>query len=56
MEIVLVGLAVMFIFLPFALPAILLARLNKWLLASAALAAIGAAGEILLWFSAVKDL
>ena len=44
MEIVLVGFAVMLIFLPFTLPAMLLARINKWPLASAALAAIGATG------------
>ncbi len=56
MEMVLVGLAVMFIFLPFTLPAFVLGKESRYLLLAAFLAGIGALLYFGLWLEALDEL
>jgi hypothetical protein len=50
------GFAFMLIFLPFTLPAFILARSGRWLVLSAALAALGAFAYFGLWLEMVSEL
>jgi hypothetical protein len=56
MEMAGVGFAFMLIFLPFTLPAFILARSNRWLVLAAALAALGAFAYFGLWLEMVSEL
>ncbi len=56
MEMVLVGLAVMFIFLPFTLPAFVLGKESRYLPFAALLAGIGALLYFALWLEALDEL
>jgi hypothetical protein len=56
MEMVGVGFAFMLIFLPFTLPAFILARNVRWLALAAFLAAIGAFAYFALWVEMVSEL
>jgi hypothetical protein len=56
MEMVGVGMAFMFIFLPFTLPALLLARSGRFLVLATALAAIGAVISFALWLELLDEL
>ena len=56
MEMVGVGFAFMLIFLPFTLPAFVLARNGRWLVLAAFLAAIGAFAYFALWVEMVSEL
>jgi len=56
MEMVGVGFAFMLIFLPFTLPAFILARNGRWLVLATALAAIGAFAYFGLWLETLSDL
>lgn len=56
MEMVGVGFAFMLIFLPFTLPAFILARNVRWLVLAAFLAAIGAFAYFALWVEMVSEL
>jgi hypothetical protein len=51
-----VGFAFMLIFLPFTLPAFILARNGRWLVLATALAAIGAFAYFGLWLEMVGEL
>jgi hypothetical protein len=56
MEMVGASAAFMFIFLPFTLPALLLARRGRFLVLAAALAAIGAIASFALWLELLDEL
>jgi hypothetical protein len=56
MEMAGVGFAFMLIFLPFTLPAFVLARNGRWLLLGAFLAALGAFASFGLWLEMVSEL
>ena len=56
MEMVGVGFAFMLIFLPFTLPAFVLARNGRWLVLAAFLAALGAFAYFGLWLEMVSEL
>jgi hypothetical protein len=56
MEMAGVGFAFMLIFLPFTLPAFILARKGRWLVLAAFLAAIGAFAYFGLWLEMVSEL
>jgi hypothetical protein len=56
MEMAGAGFAFMLIFLPFTLPAFILARSGRWLVLSAALAALGAFAYFGLWLEMVSEL
>ena len=56
MEMVLVGFAFMLIFLPFTLPALILARSGRWLVLAAALAALGAFAYFGLWLEVLSEM
>jgi hypothetical protein len=56
MEMVAVGFAVMFIFLPFTLPALILGRNGRWLVLAAGLAALAAVGYFALWLEVVDEM
>ena len=56
MEMVGVGFAFMLIFLPFTLPAFVLARNGRWLVLATFLAAIGAFAYFALWVEMVSEL
>jgi hypothetical protein len=56
MEMAGVGFAFMLIFLPFTLPAFILARNGRWLVLAAFLAAIGAFAYFGLWLEMVSEL
>jgi hypothetical protein len=56
MEMVLVGMAVMFIFLPFTLPALVLAKEGRYLVIAAFLAGIAAFLYFALWLEALDEL
>jgi hypothetical protein len=56
MEMVSVGFAFMLIFLPFTLPALILARNGRWLMLAAALAALGAFAYFGLWLEILSEL
>jgi hypothetical protein len=56
MEMVFVGFAFMLIFLPFTLPALILARNGRWLMLAAALAALGALAYFGLWLEILTEL
>src|SRR6516165_6710474 len=56
MEMVGIGFAFMLIFLPFTLPAFILARNGRWLVLATALAAIGAFAYFGLWLETLSDL
>ena len=56
MEMVGVGFAFMLIFLPFTLPAFILARNGRWLVLATALAAIGAFAYFGLWLETLSEL
>ena len=56
MEMVGVGFAFMLIFLPFTLPAFVLARNGRWLVLAAFLAALGAFAYFGLWLEMVREL
>jgi hypothetical protein len=51
-----VGFAFMLIFLPFTLPAFILARNGRWLVLAATLAALAAFAYFGLWLELVSDL
>ncbi len=56
MEMVGASAAFMFIFLPFTLPALLLARNGRLLVLAAALAAIGAVASFALWLELLDEM
>lgn len=56
MEMVGVGFAFMLIFLPFTLPAFILARSGRWLVLAAGLAALGAFAYFGLWLEVLSEL
>jgi hypothetical protein len=56
MEMAAVGFAFMLIFLPFTLPAFILARNGRWLVLATALAAIGAFAYFGLWLETLSEL
>lgn len=56
MEMVAVGFAVMFIFLPFTLPALILGRSGRWLVLAAGLAALAAVAYFALWLETVDEM
>jgi hypothetical protein len=56
MEMVGVGFAFMLIFLPFTLPALILARNGRWLVLAAALAALAAFAYFGLWLEILSEL
>ncbi len=56
MEMVGASAAFMFIFLPFTLPALLLARQGRFLVLAAALAAIGAVASFALWLELLDEM
>jgi hypothetical protein len=56
MEMAGVGFAFMLIFLPFTLPAFILARHRRWLVLAAGLAAVAAAAYFALWLELVSEL
>ena len=56
MEMAAVGFAVMFIFLPFTLPALILARNGRWLVLAAGLAALAAFAYFALWLEVVDEM
>ena len=56
MEMAGVGFAFMLIFLPFTLPAFILARSGKWLVLAAGLAALAAVAYFGLWLELVSEL
>ena len=56
MEMVGVGAAFMLIFLPFTLPALILARKGRWLVLAAVLAAAGAVAYFPLWLELLDEL
>lgn len=56
MEMVGVSAAFMFIFLPFTLPALLLARRGRFLVLAAVLAAIGAVASFALWLELLDEM
>src|SRR6476619_6029387 len=56
MEMAGVGFAFMLIFLPFTLPAFVLARNGRWLVLAAFLAALGASAYFGLWLEMVSEL
>ena len=56
MEMVFVGFAFMLIFLPFTLPALILARSGRWLMLAAGLAAVAAFAYFGLWLEVVSEL
>jgi hypothetical protein len=56
MEMVGVGFAFMLIFLPFTLPALILARNGRWLVLATALAALGAFAYFGLWLEIISEL
>jgi hypothetical protein len=56
MEMAFVGFAFMLIFLPFTLPAFILARSGRWLVLAAGLAALAAVAYFGLWLELVSEL
>lgn len=56
MEMVGVGAAVMYIFLPFSLPAFLLAKNGRWLIFAAFLAGLAAVLMFLLWLQLLDEM
>ena len=56
MEMVFVGFAFMLIFLPFTLPALILARNERWLVLAATLAALAAFAYFALWLEVLSEL
>jgi hypothetical protein len=56
MEMVGVGFAFMLIFLPFTLPAFILARHGRWLVFAAGLAALAAVAYFAFWLETVSEL
>ena len=56
MEMVGVGFAFMLIFLPFTLPAFILARHGRWLVLAAGLAALAAVAYFAFWLETVSEL
>jgi len=56
MEMVAVGFAFMLIFLPFTLPALILARNGRWLVLAAVLAGLGAFAYFSVWLEVVSEL
>ena len=56
MEMAGVGFAFMLIFLPFTLPAFVLARNRRWLVLAAFLTALGAFAYFGLWLEMVSEL
>jgi hypothetical protein len=56
MEMAGVGFAFILIFLPFTLPAFILARHRRWLVLAAGLAAIAAVGYFALWLELVSEM
>jgi hypothetical protein len=56
MEMVGAGAAFMLIFLPFTLPALILARQGRWLVLAAVLAAAGAVAYFALWLELLDEL
>jgi ABC-type sugar transport system permease subunit len=56
MEMAGVGFAFMLIFLPFTLPAFILARNGQWLVLAAGLAALGAFAYFGLWLEVISEL
>jgi hypothetical protein len=56
MEMVAVGFAFMFIFLPFTLPALILGRNGRWLVLAAGLAALAAFAYFALWLEVVDEM
>src|SRR5262249_29554669 len=56
MELARVGFAFMLIFLPFTLPAFILARSGRWLVLAAGLAALAAVAYLGLWLELVSEL
>ena len=56
MEMVFVGFAFMLIFLPFTLPALILARNGRWLVLATGLAALGAFAYFGLWLEILGEL
>jgi hypothetical protein len=56
MEMVGVGAAFVLIFLPFTLPALILARKGRWLVLAAVLAAAGAVAYFTLWLELLDEL
>ena len=56
MEMAAVGFAFMLIFLPFTLPAFILARHGRWLVGAAGVAALAAVAYFALWLEMVSEL
>ena len=56
MEMVGAGVAFMLVFLPFTLPALILALLGRWLVLAAVLAAAGAVAYFALWLELLDEL
>jgi hypothetical protein len=56
MEMVGAGAAFMLVFLPFTLPALILARQGRWLVLAAVLAATGAVAYFALWLELLDEL
>jgi hypothetical protein len=56
MEMVGVGFAFMLIFLPFTLPALILARSGRWLVLAAGLAALAAFAYFAFWLEVLSEL
>jgi hypothetical protein len=56
MEMAAVGFSFMLIFLPFTLPAFILARHRRWLVAAAGVAALAAVAYFALWLEMVSEL
>jgi hypothetical protein len=56
MEMVGVGFAFMLIFLPFTLPALMLARNGRWLVLAAGLSALAAFAYFAFWLEVLSEL
>jgi hypothetical protein len=56
MEMVGAGATFMLVFLPFTLPALILARQGRWLVLAAVLAAAGAVAYFALWLELLDEL
>ena len=56
MKMVGAGAAFMLVFLPFTLPALILARQGRWLVLAAVLAAAGAVAYFALWLELLDEL
>jgi hypothetical protein len=56
MEMAYVGFAFMLIFLPFTLPALILARYGRWLVLAACLAALAAFAYFGLWLEILSEM